>query len=200
MQLFYAPASPFVRKVLVMASEIGIEPRIERIPVNPWQSDTALTATNPLGKIPALITDDGTMLYDSVVICDYLDTLHNGPRMIPAEGMARWQVLRLQALADGILDAAVLRRMETMRTDSEQSASWLALQQASVTRGLAALEQAAAAWDQRLDIGRIATGCVLGYLDFRFADEPWRPAHPVLARWYEALAQRVSMQLTVPQG
>lgn len=200
MQLFYAPASPFVRKVLVMASEIGIEPRIERIAVNPWQSDAALTATNPLGKIPALITDDGTMLYDSVVICDYLDTLHNGPRMIPAEGMARWQVLRLQALADGILDAAVLRRMETMRTDSEQSASWLALQQTSVARGLAALEQAAAAWDQRLDIGRIATGCVLGYLDFRFADEPWRPAHPVLARWYEALAQRVSMQLTVPQG
>lgn len=201
MKLFYSPTSPFVRKVLVTAFELGIEARIERLPVNPWEPDAPLIAANPLGKVPALVTDAGMMLYDSPVICEYLDTLQGGT-LLPRTGEVRWQVLRLQALADGVLDAAVLWRMERIRPDGERSASWLGLQRETVLRGLVQLEQEAAAWDEHLDLdlGRIAVACALGYLDFRFADEAWRESHPALARWYTSLQARPSLQQTMPRG
>lgn len=200
MRLFFAPASPFVRKVLVTAFELGIESRIECVTVNPWQADAQLTAANPLGKIPALLDADGATLYDSVVICEYLDSRYGAHRLLPAAGERRWQVLRLQALGDGILDAAVLRRMESLRPDGERSPGWLELQRSSVVRGLDALETEANEWDAQLDLGRITAACVLGYLDFRFAAEPWRETHPALARWYDVVSRRESLQRTVPQG
>lgn len=200
MKLFYSPTSPFVRKVLMTAIELGLDSRIERIPVNPWEPGEQLTSVNPLGKVPALVTDTGMMLYDSPVICEYLDTLHTGAQLLPLTGDERWRVLRLQALADGILDAAVLWRMESMRPDGERSASWMSFQREAVTRGLKELEQESVHWGQTLNIGRIAAACALGYLDFRFAHEEWRNKHPHLTRWYASVEARPSMQQTVPQG
>ncbi len=200
MKLFYSPTSPFVRKVLMTAIELGLDGTIERIPVNPWELGVQLTSVNPLGKVPALVTDAGVMLYDSPVICEYLDTLHGGMRLLPVSGELRWPVLRLQALADGMLDAAVLWRMESLRPEGERSASWMTFQRDTVMRGLNEMEQEAAKWDKTLDIGRIAAACALGYLDFRFAHESWRNNHPALARWYETMQIRPSMQQTIPRG
>lgn len=200
MKLFYSPTSPFVRKVLVTAFELGVESRIERILVNPWQPGEQLTAANPLGKVPALVTEAGMMLYDSPVICEYLDSRYGADQLLPAAGDARWLVLRLQALADGVLDAAVLRRMESMRPEGERSASWMDFQRDAVLRGLAELEREAAQWDESLNLGRIAVACSLGYLDFRYAGEEWRKHHPALARWYEPVQARPSLRQTMPRG
>lgn len=200
MQLFHSPTSPFVRKVLVTAHETGLAARIELLPANPWEQPPALTAINPLGKVPALITDDRAILYDSPVICEYLDSLHDGARLVPESGAQRWQVLRIQALADGILDAAVLRRLEHLRPAELQSSDWLALQAAAIGRGLDALDREAGSWDGAADLGRITAACALGYLDFRFGDEDWRTGRESLRGWYERFRQRPSMTATAHSG
>lgn len=201
MQLFSAAASPFVRKVLVLAHETGLieRLRIEPVTISPISPDDRLNAGNPVGKIPALLMDDGTALYDSPVICEYLDTLdHAGPTMFPT-GAARWPVLRRQALADGIMDAAVLCRYEAaLRPEDLRWEDWSTNQQAKISRALDALEAEVDVFADATDIGTIAIGCALGYLDFRFADNDWRRGRPKLAAWYEAFAQRPSMQQTRP--
>jgi glutathione S-transferase len=196
--LRHSGTSPFVRKVLVMAHEIGIEDRIEIIPTLPWDPKTDLPKDNPLGKVPALKTREG-WLYDSLVICDYLDSLHQGAKLFPPPGPARWQVLKRHALADGTLDAAVLRRLELARPAAQQSPSWIERQRAVVTRGLDALEAGAHHFLDLADIGLIATAALLGWLDFRFASEDWRPGRPNLAGWYSQVSQRPSMRATVPK-
>jgi glutathione S-transferase len=200
MKLYYSPTSPYVRKVVIVALETGLEPQIERIPTNVQAPGEALPAANPLGKVPALVLDSGDVLYDSPVICEYLDSLHGGPRLCPERGPARWQALRRQALADGILDAAVLCRLEGLRPEAQRSPDWLVRQWAKVTRGLDALEQEAAAFiDEPLTIGHIAVACALGGLDFRFPSEPWQPGRPALTDWSEAFAARPSLLATVPR-
>ncbi len=196
MKLRYAPTSPFVRKVLVVAYETGLEARIERLPTNVWAADTDIAKDNPIGKVPALITDNGDTLFDSPVICEYLDNLGGG-KLFPAAGAARWQALKLQALADGILDAAILRRLEGNRPAGERSASWSARQAAAVRRGLDALEAQAPLWDEVVTIGQIAAGCACGYLDFRFGQEDWRPSRQRLAAWWRRFAERPSMLATI---
>jgi glutathione S-transferase len=196
MKLRYAPTSPFVRKVLVVAYETELEPRIERLPTNVWAADTDIAKDNPIGKVPALVTDNGDTLFDSPVICEYLDNLGGG-RLFPAAGAARWQALKLQALADGILDAAILRRLERNRPAGERAASWSARQAAAVQRGLDALEAQAPLWDGAVTIGQIAAGCACGYLDFRFAHEDWRPSRERLAAWWRRFGERPSMQATI---
>ena len=198
MQLYYSTTSPFVRKVRVMAIETGLEDRIELLATNPWQGEENLLADNPLSKIPTLITDQGQVIYDSPVICEYLDSLHTAEKIIPQESDARWQVLRLQALADGILDAAILRFMEHKRSATQQSADWDSLQQRAVLRGLSYLERLVNNWDNALTIGKISVACALGYLDFRFAQEAWRERQPQLSAWYAEFSQRPSMQKTIP--
>lgn len=198
MQLIYSPTSPFVRKVLICAHELGLNTRLTRLPADPWKQPPELLALNPLSKVPALLTDDGQALYDSPVICEYLDSLAGGV-LYPA-GAARWTALRLQALADGMLDAAVLRRMESQRPAAQQSADWLELQRQAVARGVDAFEAEAAWLDGPLDIGQIAAACALGYLDFRFAHEDWRAAHPRLATWHAGFSQRPAYALTTPHG
>ena len=118
MKLRYSPTSPYVRKVTVTAQETGVQPRIERVPTVTTDPASGLAKDNPLGKVPTLILDDGERLYDSPVICEYLDGLHGGAKIVPPAGPERWVALRRQALADGILDAAVLRLMETRRPAS----------------------------------------------------------------------------------
>ena len=141
MKLRYSPTSPYVRKVTVTALETGLHDRIERLPTDIREPRADFLADNPLGKVPTLITDDGLPLFDSRVICEYLDSLHDGHKLFPVDVPARWRTLRLMALADGILDAAVLRRMETLRPEKEQSAAWIERQKAKVTRGLDMLER-----------------------------------------------------------
>jgi glutathione S-transferase len=199
MRLRYSPTSPYVRKVVATAIETGLESRIERIPTNVWDPGTDIAGNNPLGKIPALITDSGHILYDSPVICEYLDSLHDGPNLFPSAGGARWTALRRQALADGILDAGVGRLLESRRPEGEQSAKWIDRCRGTVARGLDALEGDASDLQDRITIGHIAIGCMLGWLDFRFADEDWRPDRPALRDWNEEFSARLSMTSTVPE-
>lgn len=204
MQLLYSPTSPFVRKVLVVAIEKGIGDRIERRPTNILEPHADLLARNPLGKIPVLITDDGDALYDSPVIVEYLDAGFPGPRLIPAAGPARFQALRQQALADGLLDAGVARIVEGRRPEAERSQAWTAKQTAVVARALDALEAEAgdlhdAVTIGPVTIGPVAIGCALGWLDFRFPHEPWQNARPALADWFARFSQRPSMQATIPR-
>jgi glutathione S-transferase len=201
MRLWLNPASPFARKVRIVARETGLEGRIEEIGimVSPVKPHPELARQNPLVKIPALSTDDGT-LYDSAVICEYLDSLHSGTPLFPRAGPQRWSELRLQALGDGILEAAVLMRYENaVRPQALQWGEWVAGQFGKVRSGLAALARESAGWGDGFRIGQLTAACVLGYLDFRFPEEPWRKAHPALEQWYARVAQRPSMKATVPQ-
>jgi glutathione S-transferase len=197
MKLHYSPASPFARKCLAAAIARGIEGRIELVGTDPHASPAELLRDNPLSKIPALVTDDGMAIYDSPVICEYLNTLGEAATLIPTSGTRAWiRVQVMQALADGIMDAAVARRMRAGKPLDETRAAFLDRQKAAIARGLAALE--AAPPEGLGDIGAIAAGCALGYLDFRFADEPWRAAHPKLAAWFEAASKLPPLARTVP--
>jgi glutathione S-transferase len=200
MKLFYAAASPFVRKCLVSAHELGLRERLELVPAaaHPVNRDRALVARNPLGKIPTLITDNDAVLYDSRVICEYFNGLGRG-HLLPEQGPQRWAVLVDQALADGIMDAAVLTRYENAaRPEELRWTDWIAGQLDKVSCGLAEIEQRVGAFADRVDLGTIAIGCALGYLDFRYASFGWRDKYPKTAPWYERFAQRESMQATRP--
>jgi glutathione S-transferase len=201
MKLYSSPTSPYVRKVLVLAYEAGLEPRIERIfrLSFPTAVNEELASQNPLAKVPTLITDAGEALYDSPVICEYLDGLHDGPRLFPS-GEARWPALKLQALGDGLLDAAVLCRYErVLRPAEKRWPEWEAGQQEKIRRALDVLEGEAAHLAGPLTIGQISVACALGYLDFRFAAENWWRGRASLVAWYEPFSQRPSMVATVPK-
>jgi glutathione S-transferase len=198
MQLRYAATSPFVRKVLVIAIETGLIDRIEKIagPGSPLKPNREGPTAAPLAKIPSLLTDDGQLLYDSPVICEYLDSLHGGARFFPA-GAPRWKALRRQALGDGILDAAITVRYETtLRPKELQWTDWCDAQAGKWRAALDSLD--GDALDDGFDIGHVTIACALGYLDFRFEAESWRATRPRLAAWYQAMAQRPSLKQTEP--
>ena len=198
MKLRYSGTSPFVRKVLVLAIELGLDKKIERQPTNPNDAASDLAKQNPLVKVPSLQLDDGSSLYDSPVICEYLDSLA-GNKFHPANGPARWTALRRQALADGIMDAGVLGRGEFLRPAGEKSEGFITRQKAKMANALDALEAEAEKLGDGLDIGLIAIASALGYVDFRYAAENWRAKRPKLARWYDRFARRPSMQATAPK-
>jgi glutathione S-transferase len=200
MKLFYSQTSPFVRKCLVTAHELDLAKRLELVAAapHPVNRDRSVVERNPLGKIPALVTAQDTVLFDSRVICEYLNSLGDG-HLLPASGERRFAILTDQALADGLMDAAVLTRYEAaVRPESVRWPAWIDAQMEKVSSALSAFEQRAAAWGTRLDLGVIALGCALGYLDFRYADLRWRAGSPELARWYEQFAARPSMTTTRP--
>lgn len=196
MKLFYSPSSPFVRKVMACAILRGLDDQIETVPTNPHASPAALIAANPLSKVPGLIADDGTAYFDSPVICEYLDSLGDAPKLFPPAGPARFRALVLQAMGDGILDAAVARRGEQGRPREDARDAAMARMAAAVARTLAMLE--ANPPGEALDIGSITIACALGYLDFRFAAEPWRPAHPRLAAWFARMEAVPAIARTAP--
>ncbi len=203
MKLHYSAASPYVRKVRVVIHELGLEDRIERIEgaVTPIALNKTLAADNPVAKVPTLVTDDGVALYDSRVITEYLDSLHDGRKLFPEAGPARWTVLRRQALADGILDAGVTSRYETfLRPEALRWEEWIAGQKGKMSRGLDALEGEAGDLGDAADMATIAIGCALEYMDFRFAEDDWRRGRPKLAAWLEGFAGRASMRETQPEG
>jgi glutathione S-transferase len=202
MKLHSNPASPYGRKVKVVAHEKGL---IDRIAVHTVTTtavgpDLGLVADNPLGKIPCLVLEDGTPLFDSRVISEYLDAQADCPRLIPTAGADRWDTLRLQALADGLLDAALLVRYETfLRPEDYRWPAWIDGQLDKITRALDRLETVdAPGFGGRLDLGTITVGCALGYLDFRFAHIDWRGPRPALSDWFAEFAARPSMQATKP--
>ncbi|MFS2165308.1 glutathione S-transferase [Variovorax sp. Varisp62] len=200
MQIFFSPASPFVRKCMVVAHELGIADRIEKLPsaAGPVKRDATIIPKNPLGQVPTLITDDGQVLFDSRVICEYLNATQSG-KLFPADGEERWARLTELALADGMTGAALLARYETvLRPEELRWADWTDGQLAKVRTGLEWLESAAPSFGDRVDIGTIAFGCALGYMDFRFPSVDWRAEAPNSAKWFKGFNQRASMRATVP--
>jgi glutathione S-transferase len=199
MKLRHNPASPYVRKVMIVAHELGLAGKIELLDtvVSPVTTNATLADENPLMKIPALTTDDGEVLFDSPVICEYLDSLAGGGKVFPAAGKARWAALRQQALGDGILDALILCRYEiAARPEEKRHAAWTDGQMKKAHQGLAALDRENLSGPHT--IGWVTAACTLGYLDFRFPDDGWRSRYPKLAEWYKGVEALPSMQATKP--
>jgi glutathione S-transferase len=199
MKLHWSPRSPYVRKVMVCAHELGLAPRIElvRSVAAMLKPNPVLMRDNPLSKIPTLVLDDGSTLFDSVVICEYLDVLGAGT-LFPATGAAaRWHALRWHALADGLLDTLIL-----WRNERERAAPLQPLVEAFALKTAAALkvmdDEVPALAGSAFSIGHVGICCALGYLDYRFADSAWRTTAPRLAAWYATQSARPSLQATVP--
>lgn len=201
MQLLWSPRSPFVRKVMIALYETGLTDRVEtlRAVASMAKVNPEILQHNPLGKIPVLLTPDHGAIYDSRIICEYLDGLHHGARLFPVDAAERITALRRMALGDGLLDVLLLTRNETARSDSAPSPTYLAGFETKVASALAALAAEAPILDEAdFGIGHIGIGCALGYLDFRFGDRDWRSAHPALAAWYARFQARPSAVATLP--
>jgi glutathione S-transferase len=201
LRLLASPTSPYARKVRIVMSEKRIECELEMTDV--WSADSLISRYNPLGKVPCLIMDDGGAVFDSRVIVEYLDMLTPVGHLIPGSGRQRVEVRTWEALADGIIDALVLVRLEhAQRPASHRLQPWIDRHVAKAIGGLEAAATALAdrTWcnDESFTLADIALGVALGYLDFRFAEIPWRENHPNLARHYEKLAARPSFLETVP--
>jgi glutathione S-transferase len=196
-----SPASPFVRKVRIAIGLLGFDGKIEVRETDLNDPADSIRRQNPLGKVPALLLDDGGTLYDSRVILEYLDQLAGGGRLIPREPAARFEALRLQALCDGVLDASVLIVYENRyRKEEQRVQGWIDRQAGKVKRALDALEAAPPALTPMPDVGQIALACVLGYRDFRFGDG-WRKDYPGLLAWHDKFAAQVpAFAATTPTG
>lgn len=201
MQLFFASTSAYVRKVMVCATVLGLADEIERLDsaAHPVMRDDRIAAFNPLAKVPALRTESGICLYDSRVICEYLNARGQGD-LFPQKGEARWRSLARQALGDGLIDAALLARYEfSARPPEKQWPDWADAQLKKVAAALADIEsQVSDFGDRPEDIGLIAIGCALGYLDFRFAGLNWRASHPLTAAWFAVFDAHPAMAATRP--
>jgi len=200
MKLIGANASPYVRKVRIVMAEKKID--FQHVLENPWSADTKVPESNPLGKVPCLVMEDGGAVFDSRVIVEYLDTINPVNKLIPASGRARVEVRCWEALGDGICDAAILARLEGQRPKAQQSPDWIKRQMAKVEQSLAAASRGLGEkpWcaGNSYSLADIATGVALGYLDFRFAQIEWRTTYPNLGKLAEKLAARPSFADTVP--
>ena len=196
MKLFYSKTSPYVRKVMACAIACGVDSQIETVATDPWASPAELLAQNPLSKVPCLVTEDGVALFDSPVICEYIDFLGRGS-LFPPAGATRWRALKQQAIADGILDASIMLRQDSMRPQEDARMAVMTRQRQVVARGLDALEAEPPA--DHVDIGTISIACALGYLDFRFPQDAWRSSRPKLAAWFEDMQQRPEISRTGPE-
>lgn len=202
MKLIGSLASPYVRKVRIAMAEKKLD--YDFVLEDVWAADTTIQESNPLGKVPCLIMEDGGAMFDSRVIVEYLDTLTPVGKLIPPNGRERAEVKCWEALADGVADAGVLIRLEkTQRPQAQQSPAWIMRQTAKVRAGLTAL--ATGLGDKPFCAGNhytladVSAGCTLGWLAFRFPEIDWRADHPNLAKLYEKLSERVSFKDTAPQ-
>lgn len=200
MKLWYSPTSPFVRKVIAVAHELGLWDRIEIVTAatSPVDRHKGLAADNPVGKIPAMVLDDGQVLYDSRVICAFLDSLK--PGLIPAHGPDRFRSMTLESLGDAIMDAAVLTRYEmAVRPAGFRWQGWIDGQMTKVWAGVDSMENDWSGFlNQPMTMGHIAAAAALGYLDFRFAASNWRSTRPGLAKWYDEFAKRPAWVASAP--
>ena len=197
MKLYYSATSPYVRKVVACALACGLSDQITRIETNPHVSPPDLLAANPLSRVPCLVTEDGLALFDSPVICEYLDAVGAGS-LFPPPGPARWRALRFQAIGDGIMDAAVARRLDMGRPQEAARDAAMARSRDAVTRTLDLLQSDPPA--NHLDIGAITVACALGYLDLRFAPDAWREGRGKLAQWYGEMMERPEIAGSAPPG
>ncbi|QEL65597.1 glutathione S-transferase [Oryzomicrobium terrae] len=201
MKLFGTHTSPYARKVRIVLAEKKID--YDLVIDAPRSPDSAVPLHNPLGRIPVLVLDDQTPVFDSPVIVEYLDNVTPNNKLMPQPNRERMEVKRWEALADGLLDSAVAIRNESLRKAKEQNAEWIALHRSAIDRTLAfmaeELGEKAYCMGTHFGLADIAVGCALGYLDFRFAELDWRQTHPNLARLYEKLEQRPSFQETMPR-
>lgn len=200
MKLYTSPTSPFARKVAMAAIERGLWDRIEPVTADPYARPATLTAANPLSKVPTLVTAEGQAIADSFAICLYLDTLGEAPPVFPLAGGVDHALLQRHVLANGIADAALTRRVEGLKAADPDRTALIADLGRGVARGLDAAEEQAAAFGTGAELDALALGATLGYLDFRFAHEPWRPGRPALAAWFAAYAARPAMVRTAPPG
>lgn len=202
MKLYFAPASPFVRKVRVAALELGLHDKIQLVSVNttPLEPDKTIAKVNPLIKIPALETDDGQILYDSPVICEYLDSLNSDLDLVPKEGKDRWRIKRQEALIDGLMDALVLTRYEqALRPADKRWQDWIEAQMRKVAGAVKLLEEEAETFVGSVNMASIALGCALGYMEFRLPEIEWEGDHPKIAAWFDEWDERPSMRQTDPE-
>jgi glutathione S-transferase len=201
MILRFSPSSPFVRKVRIAAALLALESEITLERADTTDPNDSLRKINPLGKIPVLIVEDGSAIYDSRVILDYLDERAGGGKIVPRAAKPRLDALRLQALSDGILDASILTVYESRyRKPDMHEPKWLDLQSGKVSRALAVLEAAPPPLDPMPNVGQITLACALGYRDFRFGGD-WRSEHPRLVAWLDNFAGRVpAFAATKPPG
>jgi len=201
MKLIGSVTSPFVRKVRVVMAEKKLD--FTFVQENVWAPDTTIQQTNPLGKVPCLVMEDGSTLYDSRVIAEYLDTLTPVCKLLPPNGRERAEVKVWEALADGVLDAAVLVRLEkTLRPEQQQSQDWIDRQWTKVHAGLRVMSEglgeAPFCMGNHYSLADVAVGCALGWLAFRFPEVSWRDDYPNLARLFDKLSERPSFKDTVP--
>ena len=201
MKLIGSLTSPYVRKVRIVLAEKKID--YDFVLDSPWEANNGVSKFNPLGKIPVLVLDDETSLYDSRVIVEYLDATAPNNRLIPAGGRERILVRRWEALADGINDAAATGFLESKRTPDKRSDEWIARQRGKIVAGLEAMasDLGEQAWchGSSISLADIAVGATLGYLDFRYGDIDWRTPYPHVARLYEKLMQRPAFTETIPR-
>lgn len=197
MRLYYSKASPFARKCRILVREKGLLSRVEEIIADPVGGDDALAKVNPMGQVPALVDDEGVTWTDSPLICARLDATSALPRFIP-DGEARWEVLRREVIADGIMELGVKMRLELVRPETERSQSWLARWRVGVLRGLDAAERQAESAEAPLDLGAVATVCALTWLDFRMPDLGAREGRPRLSALHAVLEARSSFRETAP--
>ncbi|MEZ5614161.1 MAG: glutathione S-transferase [Rhodocyclaceae bacterium] len=202
MKLIGSLTSPYARKARIVLAEKKIE--YEFVPDNPWNADSHVARFNPLGKVPVLVLDDESTLFDSRVIVEYLDSVTPNNRLLPASGRERIRIKRWEALADGVLDAAVAAFLESRRPKKEQSASVIGRQREKIVRSLEMMseELGEQPWctGNAFSLADVAVGAALGYLDFRLGDIDWRKQHANLARLFDELMARPSFAETVPQG
>ncbi len=196
MKLYYAPTSPYVRMVRIAAIDNGVDGDIELVEARAEGNDTE--DKNPLNKVPTLVTDDGEVLIESKLICQYVDSLGSGAELYPSDPAARRRVLQQEALIHGVLDAAVLRRMETRREAGTQSDWWDTRQKRKIALGLAQLEDQCDAITGSPTIAPIALVCALAFMDRILPDTDWRADHPKLAAWFETVKDTPQMAATAP--
>jgi len=200
MKLYYSPGSPFARKVRIVALETRLDKKIEMVNValSPVAPNADVDKHNPVGKIPVLSVK-GIDLFDSPVICEYLDNQHKGRKLLARKGRDRWVALRQQAMADGLMDAAILARYEgALRPDDKRWGDWSQGQMKKINGVLDQLEAETKALKGKPTLGSISVACALGYLDFRFAANDWRSKHPKLAKWFNSFSKTPSVKATVP--
>ncbi len=198
MKLMSSPTSPFVRKVRILVREKGATDRVKEIVVSALADPAELHAANPLGKVPALLLDNGTTYFNSPLICQFLDEELGGHRFLPPTGEPYFHDMRLQTIGDGISEAAVSRTFERARPEAERSTMWIGRWERAITRALDLLEADAKALDREPTIGTIAVYCALGYLDFRHADMNWQKGRPKLAAFYSKNSGRPAFKETAP--
>jgi glutathione S-transferase len=206
MKLFWTPASPFVRKVMVSAIELGLRDRIQIHPTywpHDWGRRTIVlepefVAANPIARIPTLVTDEGVAIPESNWICDYLDSLGAKRRLLPQDGEARWKCVRMLAISDGALEAMIARRAETLRGLKERSEDFIAKQRDRIGRCLDRIERELDSILGEINLAQISSGVACGYMDFRYPEDGWRALRPRLSEWYERFATRPAMLQTMP--